>query len=198
MRSFTIAALVGVASANMEAKFLQYITEHAKSYGTREEFEFRLARFAEADAEIEALNADVTQTATFAHNHLSDWTETELQRIRGAPRPENHEQTITFAEPEENSWTSINWVKKGKVYAVQDQGSCGSCWAFSTVSCMESANAIHTGSLKKLSEQQLVDCSSTSSYGNHGCSWGYGSSAYDYAVDHRMESEKSYPYKGYE
>lgn len=67
------------------------MTDYGLSFGTREEFEFRLARFMEIDAEIEALNADETYTAVFGHNHLSTWTEEELQRIKGAPTPEEHE-----------------------------------------------------------------------------------------------------------
>lgn len=34
----------------------------------------------------------------------------------------------------------------------------GSCWAFSVVACVESINAIKTGKLISLSEQQIVDC----------------------------------------
>ena len=157
MKSVAFACLLAIVSAD-EEKFMKYITKHGKSYGTRDEYEFRLARFMETDAKIAELNADENQTAVFGHNKFSTWTEKELQRLHGGKTPEKHEQTITLPEP--NSWTPINWYERGMVQPIQDQGHCGSCWAFASSSTMESAHAIATGKLDiKLAEQQLVDCS---------------------------------------
>lgn len=89
---------------------MKYMTEHGKSYGTRDEFEFRLLKFIETDAKIAELNSNESQTAVFGHNKFSDWTDDELKRVRGGKTPENHEQSITFAEVEQNSMTAINWV----------------------------------------------------------------------------------------
>lgn len=47
---------------------------------------------------------------------------------------------------------AIDWRDWKVVRPVQDQGGCGSCWAFSAIANIESAYAIATGKLYKLSE----------------------------------------------
>ena len=90
--------------------------------------------------------------------------------------------------------SSVNWVTvtPAKVNPVQDQGQCGSCWAFAAVATMESAHKIQHGSLYKLSEQNEVSCSS--SYGNNGCNGGLAQYAWNYAKTHPVMYETAYPY----
>ena len=69
----------------------------------------------------------------------------------------------------------------------------GCCWAFSSTGAMEGINAITTGDLISLSEQELVDCDST----NYGCDGGYMDYAFEWVVQNGgIDSESNYSYTG--
>lgn len=90
--------------------------------------------------------------------------------------------------------TSVDWRTKGVVSDIRNQAQCGSCWAFSGTSTVESAVAIKTGHLYDLSEQQSVSCAGLR-YGNLGCNGGYYSGLWDFSKDNNgICSEADYPY----
>lgn len=86
---------------------------------------------------------------------------------------------------------NVDWRKKGAVNAVQDQGSCGSCWAFSSIAAMEGAHFVKTGKLVKLAEEQIKDCDPQSD----GCDGGLEEYAFEYAEKHKIVTEAEWRYK---
>ncbi|MGB5932505.1 MAG: C1 family peptidase, partial [Anaerolineae bacterium] len=72
---------------------------------------------------------------------------------------------------------SFNWCDAGGCTPVQNQGNCGSCWAFGTVGPFESKILIHDALTKDLSEQYLLSCN-TDGWTCDGGWW-----AHDYHLD---------------
>ena len=178
-----------------EMEFLKFVSLHGKSYGTKEEFEFRSEIFKNTLAKVQAENSKNDNTFRVALNKFADWTPAELKRILSY-RPLRGNANVAAIQQNVQLPTSIDWRDKNAVNPVRDQGQCGSCWAFSAVGAMESRSFISgivKGGLISVSEQQLVDCA-TGSYGNEGCNGGDMGAAFDYAKDYGMMLRADYPY----
>lgn len=91
---------------------------------------------------------------------------------------------------------SVDWVERGGVTSVKDQGQCGSCWSFSATGALEGAYFVATGKLQSFSEQQLVDCDTLGNGGrDHGCNGGLMDYAFDWIHKNKgLCLEVAYPY----
>jgi len=72
--------------------------------------------------------------------------------------------------------TSYDWRTHGVVAAVKNQGTCGDCFAFASVSNIESLYAIKYGLLYSFAEQQILDCDPY----DYGCSGGSAANVFNY------------------
>ena len=77
---------------------------------------------------------------------------------------------------------------------IEDQGECGSCWAFSSSGMLADRFCIHSeGRIKeRLAPQELVDCN----YENYGCEGGYLMTSMDYLMSEGTVPRDCMPYTG--
>lgn len=188
-----LAAFRTLHEASIEQKHEQWITKHGRIYADSEEKGKRLEIFANNVRFIEDFNRAGNRTFKLGLNAFSDKTVDEFLQfstgllLPSTPRP----RTTSFMHANiTHIPRCIDWVAKGAVNAIKNQGQCGSCWAFSAVAAIESITQIKTGKLLELSEQQLVDCIK-----NSGCSGGWMDTAFDYTIQNGgITSETKYPY----
>jgi C1A family cysteine protease len=166
------------AQAEPSADFLEHVAKHGLSYGTTEEYMFRQAIFDANTVEYAKINANPENTFTVGHNFLSTWTKDEYKKLLGfkAPAHALNDKFDGEQVPEPTILSEVglpdakDWRSLGAVNAVKNQAQCGSCWAFSATSSMESAQKIQKGGeLLSLSEQELVSCDTQC----HGCGGGW-------------------------
>lgn len=90
--------------------------------------------------------------------------------------------------------TSVDWRTKGVVTNVKSQGSCGSCYSFSSTGALEGIYAITHGNLVSFSEQQIVDCDNGLTKA-HGCNGGLMDQVFGFISQNGgLCTEQDYPY----
>jgi len=175
-------------------KFLaiEEVIERTEGYPRKAEHDYRFEIFKDNMEEIKRHNAE-GHTWTKGITQFADMTGDEFKAHLSCLLGEKPEFTDVFDAPEDYSpkASGVDWVTHGAVTPVKNQGSCGSCWAFSTTGAIEGACQISTGTLTSLAEQDLVDCDSTDA----GCNGGLMDYAFEFVQENGgICSEEEYQY----
>jgi C1A family cysteine protease len=192
----TLVVASSPVSPDCEQAFKDFMLKYDKQYSSHEEEQKRLVIFASKYEFIKTHNA-LNSTYTLGVNVLADQASEEVRSTRlgfSLPATGKLRDRFPFLGTDRYSGATlpeaVDWVEKGAVTAVKNQGRCGSCWSFSTTGAIEGAWKIATNKLVSVSEQQFVDCSSD----NHGCSGGSMDLAFKFAETHGLCGEAEYPY----
>ena len=169
---FTLFLSLSICEKDLDAlifqNFQKFIKKYKKNYTSLNEY---LARFQVFKRNILQLTSNEKASYATGITKFSDMTKQEFSKIYlnlnyDAIAMANFEpyyvQTMNAAP------SSYDWRNYNSVCLVQDQGSCGACWAFSTVGNLEGQYAFKKGYCIKLSEQMLIDCDTSDS----GCNGG--------------------------
>eukprot|EP00520_Triparma_pacifica_P019186 CAMPEP_0118663946 /NCGR_PEP_ID=MMETSP0785-20121206/17729_1 /TAXON_ID=91992 /ORGANISM="Bolidomonas pacifica, Strain CCMP 1866" /LENGTH=329 /DNA_ID=CAMNT_0006557777 /DNA_START=11 /DNA_END=1000 /DNA_ORIENTATION=+ len=175
-----------------EADFVEHVNKHGLEIESGKEFSKRLGIFA-ANSDLIELHNSGNSSYSLGHNQFSHLTFEEFQALylsEPAPRKEGSRYVNAFEGVKADD--SVDWVGTGYVTDVKNQGSCGSCWAFSTTGGMEGAYYKKNGKTVTFSEQQLVSCDTE--YGDMGCNGGLMDNAFQYIAANGLCTEDDYPY----
>ena len=185
--------------------FADFVEEFARSFRDESEAAMRKGVFEANLALIHALNARAGRTWTAGVNNMTDWTQAELDALKGrtwtrASARHANEQTPLSAAPNASDYPLyVDWRLAGKVSPVKNQMACGSCFIFSAVSAIESHVAIETDALPMvLSTQEVVDClpNLDKCGGTGGCGGGTQELVYSYAMLRGLSTNATFPYYG--
>jgi len=180
----------------MQSKFDAWTRAEGKSYTTVEEETAAYTAFESNDRIIEDHNAKHL-SYWLGHNAYSDLTWDQFQQthmgelyLNRAPKNVQrvHLKGDALGAPLADA---VDWVSKGAVTPVKNQGRCGSCWAFSTTGSVEGAYQIANGNLVSLSEEDLVQCDHN---GDNGCNGGLMDNAFEWIHKNGIAAESAYPY----
>ncbi|OIT34043.1 PREDICTED: cysteine proteinase RD21A-like [Nicotiana attenuata] len=179
-----------------------WLAEHGKAYNGLREKGKRFEIFKDNVRFIKEHNNSKNRTYELGLNRFADLTNEEYRAMflgtrsdarRRLVKSKNASHRYVF-RANEHLPESVDWRKKGAVAPIKDQGSCGSCWAFSTVAAVEGINQIVTGEMITLSEQELVDCDRIY---NEGCDGGLMDYAFEFIISNGgIDTDTHYPYKG--
>lgn len=181
-----------------DSEWENFKKKHKKKYKNKDREKIRKNTFLENRKTVKQHNEAENATHTLKLNGFGDWTNEELEQLKGEidtdndiPAPVISDAMLRQAVPDE-----VDLRNHPCMPPVKYQGGCGSCYTFAAVTPLEYQRCLKTGVLVTLSEENIVDCSQK--YGNAGCGGGLALRSWNYVRDVGINTESVYPYQGEE
>ena len=173
-------------------QFQKFINKYKKKYSSINEYLYRYQLFRNnvlsiVNSEKSSFKKGITQFSDLTKQEFSktylnlNYDEMDAVNI--------HPYTVNNINLAPSSYDYRNTYLLG---APQDQGMCGSSWAFATLGNLQAYYARHIGRFEYLSKQMLIDCDTTDS----GCNGGLMEYAFTWLKKNGIMLESDYPYTG--
>jgi len=171
----------GLTDEQSEWLFSAWMKQHNKVYQSTE----IVHRYSIWSKNMEFIMNHNAEESSYrvAMNEFGDLTAAEWKQRRGVDRagivrgPTAKAARHRAVAPP----TSWDWRQMHAINPIQNQGQCGSCWAFTTGDSVSGLWSIKTGMLFPVSVQEIVDCSGAE--GNEGCNGGLMTNAFQWIID---------------
>merc|ERR1719326_1710204 len=189
--------------------FDSFIELHGRTYQRDSaEFQTRKALYEQRVADAEHHNSEANRLWTAGVNKLWDWTESELQTLRGwdgSMQPEGgssrsvrkHSAFLQQSNdlPKEKIWSNLAMSQR-----IKNQADCGSCWAIAAATVLEGHSEIFTGKQRTFSAQEIVMCTPNPRHcgGDGGCKGATAELAMEWVLKHGCAEEYQVPYTGHD
>jgi cysteine peptidase B len=192
---FIVAALIASAVAqprtalDEKRMFEDFKMTYGRIYKSEEESK-RFDCFRQTLAKIDERNAKGAEQ--HGVNQFTDLCAEEFARKYLGTRVNKTSAGLKqAARPAEGR--KIDWREKGAVVPVQNQGQCGSCWAFTATINMAAQWFLKGHELTLLSTEEVIQCSGDE--GNMGCNGGEPDWAFKWVIANGgIDSNADYPY----
>jgi len=198
LRSLQVTSCGGAAQT-----FEDFVQRHERQYPLgSEEYARRRALFEGRAAHVASHNC-AERPWEAAVNHLSDWTEEELQGLRGFRRGAGRHagragtagaSPVRLDADDASLPTTFSWGHLSAISSPTDQGSCGSCWAYAAGAVLN-AHAEISNNSQKYSISQIIACTPNPQHcgGSGGCDGATVTLAYEYALTSGLVSDAEFP-----
>jgi len=189
------------------SKYQKYFGKKKRREPDKEDLE-RKRRLAEEEKRLEEERRKLEEKKRLAEDKKRDEERKKLaeeekrlaeekKRLEEKKKLEEEEIDTDIDDPPSPAAVAFNWRDNGKVTPVRHQGTCGSCWAFTSMAVFESNYLIRNDKSIDFSEQHILDCA----YGRRGndagsCNGGWYGHVFYYLTKKSAVIEQKVPYKG--